>query len=218
MKRLNFLNLLGFTLSEVLITLGVIGVVATMAIPALLNNMQDAQYKTAYKKAFSIAAQALTKANSEGDIIYHDSTYTGDPATEEIFINFVSFMNQYNVIKKCISSDNSKCWASKGELYGKNYSLGRPLEALYAFIDDSGCAWTMLEAPHSRIAVDTNGFNLPNQYGKDRFALHLWGVENSDYSGLPIKIVPYIDNDIEICTDNVCGAKSNYYGTTWLYK
>ena len=38
----------GFTLAEVLITLGIIGVVAAMTIPTLMNNIQDVLFKTAF--------------------------------------------------------------------------------------------------------------------------------------------------------------------------
>ena len=51
---------LGFTLAEVLITLGIIGVVAAMTMPTLMNQTQGAQYKTAYKKALSALSQAVT--------------------------------------------------------------------------------------------------------------------------------------------------------------
>ncbi len=49
---------LGFTLAEVLITLGIIGVVAAMTIPTLISNTNGAQFKTAYKKALSVLNQA----------------------------------------------------------------------------------------------------------------------------------------------------------------
>ena len=48
----------GFTLAEVLITLGIIGVVAAMTIPTLISNTNGAQFKTAYKKALSTLSQA----------------------------------------------------------------------------------------------------------------------------------------------------------------
>ena len=41
-----------FTLAEVLITLGIIGIVAEMTIPILMQNVQDAQFKAAMKKTF----------------------------------------------------------------------------------------------------------------------------------------------------------------------
>ena len=49
-----------FTLAEVLITLGIIGVVAAMTMPTLLNSTQDKQFITAYKKALSVMSQAGT--------------------------------------------------------------------------------------------------------------------------------------------------------------
>lgn len=49
----------GFTLAEVLITLGIIGVVAAMTMPTLMNATNGAQYRTAYKKALSVISQAI---------------------------------------------------------------------------------------------------------------------------------------------------------------
>lgn len=48
-----------FTLAEVLITLGIIGVVAAMTMPSLLNSTQGAQYRTAFKKALTVMSQAV---------------------------------------------------------------------------------------------------------------------------------------------------------------
>ena len=44
----------GFTLAEVLITLGIIGVVAALTIPSLISNYQDKVQDTRYKKARNI--------------------------------------------------------------------------------------------------------------------------------------------------------------------
>ena len=55
MKRKN----LGFTLAEVLITLGVIGVVAAMTLPILIANVKGVQYRAQFKKAISILNQAV---------------------------------------------------------------------------------------------------------------------------------------------------------------
>ena len=51
---------LGFTLAEVLITLVIIGVIAAMTVPTLMNNTQGTENKTAFKKAISSLNQALT--------------------------------------------------------------------------------------------------------------------------------------------------------------
>lgn len=49
----------GFTLAEVLTTLMVIGVVAAMTIPTLMNSTEDQQRKVALKKAVSVLGQAV---------------------------------------------------------------------------------------------------------------------------------------------------------------
>ena len=50
---------MGFTLAEVLTTLMVIGVVAAMTIPTLMNSTNDQQSKVAFKKAVSVLSQGV---------------------------------------------------------------------------------------------------------------------------------------------------------------
>ena len=48
----------GFTLAEVLITLAIIGVVATMTLPALMTNTQEQQARTGLKKGINTITEA----------------------------------------------------------------------------------------------------------------------------------------------------------------
>jgi prepilin-type N-terminal cleavage/methylation domain-containing protein len=59
----------GFTLAEVLITLTIIGVVAMMTLPALMNNVQEQQAKTGLKKGLNTLTEAaqLTAATDGFD-------------------------------------------------------------------------------------------------------------------------------------------------------
>lgn len=56
---------LGFTLSEVLYALVIIGVVAAIAIPTLNNNVKWNQYSSQVKKAKSVLDQALLKYSAD---------------------------------------------------------------------------------------------------------------------------------------------------------
>ena len=49
----------GFTLAEVLVTLGIIGVVAAMTIPTLIQEHQKRALATATKKFYSTMSQAV---------------------------------------------------------------------------------------------------------------------------------------------------------------
>ena len=87
----------GFTLAEVLITLGIIGVVAAMTMPTLMNQTNGAQYKTAYKKALSAISQAVVLNVALDDYNLADTETTGD------YTIYNMITNRMNVVK---TSDN----------------------------------------------------------------------------------------------------------------
>ena len=60
----------GFTLAEVLITLGIIGVVAAMTIPNLIANTNGAKFRSQFKKTVSTLNQAGLMAQAQYDFDY----------------------------------------------------------------------------------------------------------------------------------------------------
>ncbi len=61
----------GFTLSEVLITLGIIGVVASMTLPTLIAKYNKKQTAIAVKAAYSMLSQAILQSVADnGDTKY----------------------------------------------------------------------------------------------------------------------------------------------------
>ena len=102
----------GFTLAEVLITLGIIGVVAAMTMPTLINSTQGAQYKTAYKKALSVLSQAVVMniALEDYDLSQTvggvDANNTNDAGHDnEAQTLYTLFKNRMNVVKVADTSD-----------------------------------------------------------------------------------------------------------------
>ncbi len=71
----------GFTLAEVLITLGIIGVVAAMTIPTLISNTNSAKFKSQYKKTLSTLNQAALMGTAQYDLDFASLTGTGDDGT-----------------------------------------------------------------------------------------------------------------------------------------
>lgn len=55
----------GFTLAEVLITLGIIGIVAAMTIPTLISNTNGAKFRSQFKKSISTLSQAGLMAKAQ---------------------------------------------------------------------------------------------------------------------------------------------------------
>lgn len=157
----------GFTLAEVLITLGIIGVVAGMTIPVLMNNINDQQNKVAYKKAYSAASQAWLKAYTDGTIAPCTQWADASGVSTCNADNFNAFKAQFKVAKDC-GTNTAECWDMSGEMGwpGTNF----PTTDAQAFIDTSGFAWSKNSPnPAGELLLDINGLKKPNQYGKDRF-------------------------------------------------
>ncbi len=66
----------GFTLAEILIVLMVIGVIATLTIPSLMKGVTEAQYKTAYKKAYNAVANIAAMEKIAGSLPTSSGEYT----------------------------------------------------------------------------------------------------------------------------------------------
>ena len=62
---MKFSKTIGFTLAEVLITLGIIGVVATMTIPTIIANTKIQQYRAHFKKTISTLSQAARMSQAQ---------------------------------------------------------------------------------------------------------------------------------------------------------
>src|SRR5574344_2143614 len=87
---------LAFTLAEVLIVLGIIGIVASLTIPTLMNKIQDWEFKNAAKVAFSKSSQVVQKMNDDFSGV--SSTFnTSNPGKFKD-----EFMKYFKVIKDCI--------------------------------------------------------------------------------------------------------------------
>ena len=70
-----------FTLAEVLITLGIIGVVAAMTLPSLIANHQKQVYVTGLKKALNVTSNMFQKMKADDGV--------GDFSSTELFMDGV---------------------------------------------------------------------------------------------------------------------------------
>lgn len=67
----------GFTLAEVLITLGIVGIVAAMTLPTVVNHYRKQVIGTKLSKFYSIMNQALLKSKAEyGEITFEQNNLT----------------------------------------------------------------------------------------------------------------------------------------------
>jgi len=90
----------GFTLAEVLITLMIIGVVAVLVIPPLVNKYIETQTVTALKKAYTTLSEAHKSiaAENDGDFMV---TVDGLGTNNNKYYMTALFLKYMNVVKNC---------------------------------------------------------------------------------------------------------------------
>ena len=93
-----------FTLAEVLITLSVIGIVAALTIPSMIENHNNKAWKTAK----DLWDKKLVEATRQMNI---DGVMTGVASTTEDYMNY--FKKYVKVIKTCDNSKLENCYAPK---------------------------------------------------------------------------------------------------------
>jgi len=189
-----------FTLAEVLITLGIIGVVAAMTIPSLLYAQKAARLHSQFLKSYSTIQQAF-RLMQEDDVSLDPASYTGRTF-------YKAYMKYLTGAFDCGNSGyaNSKKYLP---CYDRNFSNGKNYKSYdnnttfaVHLLDDGQIAMQdgtliMFEnnAPvvdYIYVSVDLNGFNNPpNRAGYDMFTFQFideelkpMGAKGTDYTDM----------------------------------
>ena len=97
----------GFTLAEVLVTLGIIGVVSAMTIPSLTQSWQKQAYVTQLKKVYSEVTQATNLAITENHAMTLGETEYGAENAQSAR----DFMNKYFKVVQDCGKNFTPCFA-----------------------------------------------------------------------------------------------------------
>ena len=92
-----------FTLAEVLITLGVIGVVAAITMPMLITNINDRANSERHANIAYKITQAMEQMRAHGKLIQYESTE-----------KFVDELQKYlKITKRCDADHIAECWPTE---------------------------------------------------------------------------------------------------------
>lgn len=167
-----------FTLSEVLITLGIIGIIAAMTLPSLIGNYRRKEVETRLKRAYSLLNQALLSA----------SVKYGEPkdwpdwnSPEKIINNYIA--PEFNTLKVYPPSTDKyytgMCWDGKGFHSGHQYNwmtgvyISSPINlgtTSFMTVDGICIGLYSTSSQNVNFFVDVNGTAKgPNVAGRDLF-------------------------------------------------
>ena len=183
-----------FTLAEVLITLGIIGIVAALTLPVIISNVKNSQLEAGLKKAYSVLGQALNMYQAENGerIVAGDATnrrmiksYLMQYIKSAKDCGFGGSDNKEGLEKACLPNnykgiDGDFNGSAKYETYNGKSSIALDYfddgqfvtpDGMLILIENSGGQWF---GDQVFISVDVNGYNKkPNRLGQDLFMFQI---------------------------------------------
>ncbi|MDR1326843.1 MAG: type II secretion system GspH family protein [Heliobacteriaceae bacterium] len=193
----------GFTLAEVLITLGIIGIVAALTMPSLVTKYKEKETVVKLKKVYSILDNAMKMAiNEQGVIADQWGLVYGEPQT------FVDIISPYlKITKNCRISAGCFASGTYHSLTGQNAYFGDTATNFSKFILSNGTSVAVWMQPTSTflgtLVIDLNGKKSPNTNGKDVFWFQI----------LKDRIIPTGIEDDDTYTFDSCNLTKTGFGT-----
>jgi len=183
---------LALTLAEVLIVIGIIGVVAAMTIPTLITNYQKQTTVEQLKKTYSEISQIIRRSEVDNGPVksWDFAPTTWDVAHTQTF--FDTYLKPYMVEPKfCSTGLLNTCSTAAISGFGLNYTLNNG--SGFAIVLGSGTVY---------ISIDINGSQKPNADGKDIFAFQITPTDGLSPFGYAkgLTRVRIIDNGAYKCT------------------
>lgn len=186
----------GFTLAEVIIVIGIVGIIAEITIPSLIAQTRKTEILSGLRKSYATLQTVKLKAESENGPYIGWGFQATTAGMLTIFNNIIA--PNLRISKNCGSSPTG-CWAYGYNIDGTTdgtYPLGYNSRTVYALLaDGSSLAIYDRSTPTTfyemLIFVDLNGLKRPNKWGIDRFIFY---VETDHYSNN--KLVPFGNDEV----------------------
>jgi prepilin-type N-terminal cleavage/methylation domain-containing protein len=191
MNNLNFKK--AFTLAEVLITLGIIGVVMALVMPNLITKYDKYVTVQKLKKNYATMHSAIKASiNDNGELDYWDYSLPTEDFAKKYILPYFKGAKQITS-GYSISTMTNTIWITGGQ------------RTYYLLADGTIMSVTNTTASNynaTTISIDLNGYKKPNRLGKDIFVYAITQSPNKvfDFSGSRLSYNSEITQSREILT------------------
>ena len=162
-----------FTLAEVLVTLGIIGVVSAMTVPSLMQNHQRKTYVTQLHKVYNELSQALMQYQTDKNAVNLTEAGLNSEAAFGVFLK-----KYFNVVQDC-GQEMTPCFSNEyKKISGVNVAFSCTANCSVLASGAAIGTYHEIEAYGKKsiiaIPVDINGQKGPNILGRDAFFMLLF--------------------------------------------
>ena len=173
---LNIQRRFGFTLAEVLVTLGIIGVVAALTMPSVIANYQKQETVQRLKKVYTVMSNAIKMSES-----VNGEMADWEFPTSHYDSNFYLFFRKYYTPYLQIAEECTSANCFKDGKYEIVNIAGKPTTGIYIAnyfikLSDGTYLYFLPNTPNGYIwmLADINGHKKPNRLGRDIFVFDIY--------------------------------------------
>ena len=159
---------MAFTLAEVLITLGIIGIVSAATIPIMLTNFKKRETVAKVKAAYSILSQAVKLSVEENGETSGWDTSAPSVVVEKYLLPYMSGLTKTKDYQKT----QMRTLSSQGNLETNRYldwSWNLTYNPIYVMQNGMHFNYSNSNDGYPTIVIDINGSGNPNIMGIDGF-------------------------------------------------
>ena len=186
-----------FTLAEVLITLGIIGIIASMTLPAVVANYRKKETVSRLQKTYSVLNQASSLAQKDYELYQYWETpreIGKDEHFEKYWKPYLKNIAICTTANLCKYSSSTP-WVYRNGVGVEVYIAGETVLRQGIYLADGTFIligednhWiapnTGNEEHFQYIWVDTNGYKPPNMMGKDFFRFRISSDTNKVHADM----------------------------------
>ena len=194
----------GFTLFELLLTLAIVGTVAALTIPTVVDNYTKTTYIRSLQNVQNSLKTAITDAFTKERVSTLEDSTLGSSAE--------NFLRRYIKISANCGTSHANCLASSYKSLDKSTSINTSSmldDNFYCITVQSGAVICLTKMSpnngddhgNSVVVIDINGKNQPNLNGRDFFSFNIYTDGK-------------MGNSYETVLDDANGTTCNNYAST----
>lgn len=171
----------GFTLAEILITLGIVGVVAVLTVPAVMRGYNNKLYVTQLSKAYSQLTDATLAIMEDEHVDDFYETKAGRAMNEECTASGNCTQGLGYLLNNYFEYDKKNCGNGSNLCIPTSYTTISGAAAgsnagSYCIQTTGGatiCGWYNAGNSCMSLSIDVNGPEKPNVTGRDLFSMDI---------------------------------------------
>ncbi len=210
---------LGFTVSEVMIAMTIVGVVSAITVPIVVSRYQHQSMIGLLKKNYIEMQENLLTLYADNFRVKFEKSILSDNTD-----NIETFFKTYYNVKKDCNTETQPCFADKYRSINSSTRNTFNCQEGYSVVVKGGAAICIIPATYdtsedatgnivpAHVYLDVNGSEKPNIGGRDMFSFYIYDYNTIDELGEDLDAIKNATTKQGLRAEKTANCKNSYTG------